>query len=90
MREAAISGARATSGLLGKLPLSGETKLFQLKLGDGQHAFCAHGQSQTRPMSRADRTGTRGRLTRQLGRVPRSDGKHVQNESLAGRDQGSS
>ncbi|KAL2793364.1 hypothetical protein BJX66DRAFT_338968 [Aspergillus keveii] len=43
VREAAMSGARATHGLLGKLPLSGKTKLFQHKVGEGQHAFCAHG-----------------------------------------------
>ncbi|KAL3490041.1 hypothetical protein BJX62DRAFT_238495 [Aspergillus germanicus] len=45
VREAAISGPRATNGLLGKLPLSGKTKLFQLQAGEGQHAFCAHGAS---------------------------------------------
>ncbi|KAJ0422037.1 FAD/NAD(P)-binding domain-containing protein [Aspergillus carlsbadensis] len=43
LRQVAISGARATHGLVGKLPLSGRTKLFQLKLGEGQHTFCAHG-----------------------------------------------
>ncbi|KAL2831638.1 hypothetical protein BJY01DRAFT_260427 [Aspergillus pseudoustus] len=43
LRELAISGARTTQGVVSKLPLSGKTKLFQLKLGEGQHAFCAHG-----------------------------------------------
>ncbi|KAL3461657.1 FAD/NAD(P)-binding domain-containing protein [Aspergillus heterothallicus] len=43
LRDLAISGTRETHGILGRLPLSGKTKLFQLKLGDGQHSFCAHG-----------------------------------------------
>ncbi|KAL3470296.1 FAD/NAD(P)-binding domain-containing protein [Aspergillus californicus] len=47
LRDFNISGSTGRYPVLGRSPLragdAGATKLFQLKLGDGQHAFCAHG-----------------------------------------------
>ena len=48
LRDMHISGTSAkNSGLIRWFPSGSATRLFQLVLGDGQHAFLAHGEIKT-------------------------------------------
>lgn len=92
LRQLSISGSRRSCRLS---RMEDKTRLFQLKLGDGQHAFCAHGSPIYIYISFiyffwacADgcwlTRRTRRRLSHQCWRLPQSDARDHGNERVAG------